>query len=245
MGRVEKTVFISYRRSAVPWAQSIFLDLTQHGYDVFFDFLGIASGGFEEVIFENIKARAHFLVLLTPSVFERCSDPADLFRREIETAIDVQRNIVPLMLDSFDFGAPEVSNQLGDTLAPLKRYNGVHIYPAYFQAAMDRLRKTYLNVPLDMVLHPASPSAEQTARDEQSAAVSAPAVTEKELKQSVQPRYFFTIKVKYQDELERPEGTRAEEPDGSGTLIIYDGDSVVARYPNVERWSRQRSTPNS
>ncbi len=46
MGRVEKTVFISYRRSNAPWALAIFQNLTQHGYDVFFDYLGIASGDF-------------------------------------------------------------------------------------------------------------------------------------------------------------------------------------------------------
>jgi hypothetical protein len=54
---LEKTVFISYRRIAVPWAQSIFQDLTHHGFDVFFDFQGLASGDFEEIIFENIRAR--------------------------------------------------------------------------------------------------------------------------------------------------------------------------------------------
>ncbi len=77
--RIETTVFISYRRKAGPWAQSIFQDLTQHGYDAFFDFQGIASGGFEEIIAENIRARAHFLVLLTPSALERCSDPEICF----------------------------------------------------------------------------------------------------------------------------------------------------------------------
>ena len=50
-----------------------------------------ASGDFERVILENITARAHFLVLLTPSALERCDDPSDLFRREIETALDSQR----------------------------------------------------------------------------------------------------------------------------------------------------------
>ena len=145
VGRIEKTVFISYGRIAVSWAQSIFQDLTQHGYDVFFDFHGIASGGFEEIILENIKARAHFLVLLTPSALERCSDPTDLFRREIETAIAVQRNIVPIMLEGFDFGAPDVDNQLGNTLAALKRYNGLPIHVAYIPEAMERLRQKYLN----------------------------------------------------------------------------------------------------
>ena len=55
MSRVEKTVFISYRRTSASWALNIYQHLTQHGYDVFFDFIGIASGDFERVILENIK----------------------------------------------------------------------------------------------------------------------------------------------------------------------------------------------
>jgi hypothetical protein len=88
----------------------MFQNLTQNGYDAFFDFRGIASGGFEEVILENIKARAHFVVLLTPSALERCSDPADLFRREIETALINKRNIVPIMLEGFEFGAADADS---------------------------------------------------------------------------------------------------------------------------------------
>jgi len=70
MERVEKTVFFSYRRTNIPWALAIFQNLTQNGYDVFMDYGGIASGDFERVILGNITARAHFLVLLTPSVLE-------------------------------------------------------------------------------------------------------------------------------------------------------------------------------
>ena len=61
MERIEKTVFPSYRRTNIPWALAIFQNLTQHGYDVFFDYNGIASGDFESVILGNITARAHFL----------------------------------------------------------------------------------------------------------------------------------------------------------------------------------------
>ena len=56
---------------------AIFQDLAQHGYDLFMAFTGIASGDFERVILETIEARAHFLVLLTPSALECCVDPAD------------------------------------------------------------------------------------------------------------------------------------------------------------------------
>src|SRR6266436_10307097 len=112
MERIEKTVFISYRHTNFPWALAIFQNLTQHGYDVFFDYNGIASGDFERVIVGNIIARAHFLILLTPSALEHCNDPEDWVRREVETALVHQRNIVPLMLEGFDFGAPKIASPL-------------------------------------------------------------------------------------------------------------------------------------
>jgi tetratricopeptide (TPR) repeat protein len=181
MGRLEKTVFISYRRTNFPWGLAIFQDLTYHGYDVFFDFTGIASGDFESVILENIKARAHFIVLLTPSALERCGDPGDWLRREIETALEVRRNIIPLMLENFDFGAPGIGNQLTGDLEALKGYNGLRVPPGYFAEAMGRLREKYLNVPLDAVLHPASLSAKRAAKEQQAVAATAPAVQEEEL----------------------------------------------------------------
>jgi len=116
---------------------NIFQNLTQHGYDVFIDYLGIAAGDFESVILGNITARAHFLVLLTPSALERCGDPADWLRREIETALASKRNIVPLMMEGFDFGTPKIATQLTGDLAALKHYNGLSIPPEYFMEAMD------------------------------------------------------------------------------------------------------------
>jgi hypothetical protein len=237
MERIEKTVFLSYRRTNATWALAIFQNLTQNGYDVFFDYDGIASGDFERVILENIKARAHFLVLLTPSALDRCGDPSDWLRREIEAALDTRRNIVPLMLDGFEFGA---DGQLG-TLEALRHYNGLRVPVDYFSEGMVRLREKFLNVPLDAVLHPVSPSARQAAEDQRAAAVTLPTVTEDKLREAEQPRYLFTVKVEYQDDLEKIEGTHAEERYGPSSLIIYDGSSVVARYHNkVERWLRQK-----
>jgi hypothetical protein len=58
MGRVEKTVFISYRRTNIQWALAIYQNLTAHGYDVFFDYDSIPSGDFKQVILGSIKAQA-------------------------------------------------------------------------------------------------------------------------------------------------------------------------------------------
>jgi hypothetical protein len=174
MGRIEKTVFVSYRRADESWGLAIFQNLTQHGYDVFIDYDGIASGNFETVILENIRARAHFLVLLTPTALERCGDPKDWMRREIEAALDSQRNIVPLMLGGFDFDTPAIASQLTGKLAVLKEYNGLEIPKArFFSSEMERLRSRFLNVPVDAVLHSTSPSAQQAALEQKVKAIRA------------------------------------------------------------------------
>jgi tetratricopeptide (TPR) repeat protein len=169
MGQIEKTVFISYRRTNLPWALNIYQYLTYHNYDAFFDYENIDSGDFEQVIIGNIKARAHFLVLLTPSALERCVNPDDWLRREIETAMDEKRNIVPLFLENFSFGNPSISKILTGKLAALKSYNGLNIHTDYFQEAMQRLCARFLDVPLDAVLHPV-PQAVQIIVEEQKVA---------------------------------------------------------------------------
>ncbi len=181
MGRIEKTVFLSYRRTNAFGALAIFQDLTQHGYDVFFDYNGIPSGDFETVILENVRARAHFLVLLTPSALERCSEPEDWLRREIETAIEEKRNIVPLMLEGFSFGTPSIADQLTGKLALLRKYQALSVPVEYFAEAMDRLRTRYLKITLDAVSHPASQPAQEAAKQQQAAASSAPVVQEEKL----------------------------------------------------------------
>ncbi len=69
-------------------------------------------------------------------------------------ALDEGRNIVPLMMEGFDFGSPAVIQILTGKLASLKRKSGLCIIPDYFPEAMDRLRKEYLSVPVeDVHLH--------------------------------------------------------------------------------------------
>ena len=181
LARVEKTVFISYRRTNASWALAIYQDLTQRGYDVFFDFKGIASGDFESIILENVRSRAHFLVLLTPSALKRCSDAGDWFRREIETAIEAKRNIVPVMLPGFKFSTPTIAQQLTGNLKPLSQYNALNVPADYFSEAMERLREVFLNVALDSVSHPASLRAQNAARIQQTAAGAAPAARKERL----------------------------------------------------------------
>lgn len=183
MARIEKTVFISYRRADASWALNIYQWLTQRGYDVFIDYEGIASGSFEAVIVDNILSRAHFVVLLSPTALDRCDQPGDWLRREIEEAIASGRNIVPVMLPQFSFGAPEIKAKLTGGIAPLSAYNGLDIAPATFDERMQRLAGRFLNVALGAVLHPASTVALRGAR-EQKAAADAAIVGNEELKRT-------------------------------------------------------------
>ena len=170
VGRIEKTVFISYRRSGGSgWALAVSQYLAAHGFDVFLDYRGIASGDFEQAIIANIKARAHFIVLLTPFALDGISNPGDWLRREIETAVDHRRNVVPLRLEGFDFSSPSIKRQLTGFLPRLMNYNALTVPVEYFEAAMDTLRTKYLNVPIDAVLHPPPLSAVRFAKEEQRA----------------------------------------------------------------------------
>jgi tetratricopeptide (TPR) repeat protein len=181
MGRIENTIFISYRRTNSFMARAVYQNLTARGYDVFFDYEGVNSGDFEQIILGNLRARAHFLVILTPSALERCSEPGDWLRREIETAIDEKRNIVPLFFEGFNFGSPSIGQYLTGRLAVLKSYNGINVPADYFDEAIDRLVKRFLNIPLDAVLHPLSQNARKGAEAQQAALEKTETVTEKEL----------------------------------------------------------------
>jgi hypothetical protein len=170
---------MSYRRANMPWALAVYENLTAHHYDVFFDYESILSGDFEQVILGNIRARAHFIVLLTPSALDRCDKPDDWLRREIETALDEKRNIVPIFLEGFSFGDPSVSVHLTGRLADLSKYNGLDVPDGYFKEAMSRLRTRFLDVPLDTVLHPIPVAVQEAVAKQQRAATNAAAMQEK------------------------------------------------------------------
>jgi hypothetical protein len=181
MARIEKTVFISYRRKDVYTALAVYENLKNQGYDVFFDYRSIAAGDFEQIINSNIRARAHFILVLTPTALDRINEPGDWLRREIELAMDEKRNIVPLFFRGFRFGASSKSGMskwmrlskpqvLTGKLRDLTRYNGLNVHEDYFEEAMRRLRTEYLSKPLDTVLHPVSTQVRKVVKEEQEAA---------------------------------------------------------------------------
>ncbi len=122
-------------------ARAIFLDLRDHGYDVFLDVNTIDNGEFDEIILNQIAARAHFVLVLSKGSLERCADPGDWLRREIEEALRLKRNVVPVLDAGFSFR--QEARYLPESLRDLPRYNGIPLYHYYFDAAMETLRTRF------------------------------------------------------------------------------------------------------
>ena len=171
--RVDKTVFISYRRADEAWAIAIYDKLTHLGFDVFIDISGLGGGRFESAILEHIANRAHFLLLLTKTALDRVDEPGDWLRREAEYAIERERNVIPVMLPGFDIPMSTLRHRFSGKLATLPNYNGLVVPPGYLNEAIDRLKSQFLDVPLETEIHPMSADAEITARQRQSAAADA------------------------------------------------------------------------
>lgn len=177
----QKTVFISYRRKTSAFiARAIFQELRNHDFDVFMDVESIDSGEFDTIILRQIPARAHFIFILTPGTLERCKNPGDWLLRELQRAIETGRNIVPIVLDGFDWG--DLQSYLPEDVAKrVGRQNAVNVYHEYFDAAMQRLRERHLKPP-EYITTTAVPDEDVAIVEERISRVeSAPKVTVEQL----------------------------------------------------------------
>ena len=190
------------------------------------------------MILNQIAARAHFLIVLTPSALERCNEPGDWLRREIEHAIELQRNVVPVMFEGFNFGA--MSQYLTGQMAVLSQYNGVEVPRGYFTEAMTRLRTRFLSKPLDMILHPPPPDDAPVVKQRQTTAGKWTRVTESHL--SADEYFERGFKNYHEDDFQRaiadctqaidlnPQHGGAYNLRGAARYEIDDFEGAIADY---------------
>ena len=158
-----KSVFVSYRRSVSKWiARSIAQNLIERGYEVFLDSDSIDSGTFETVILNQIASRPHFLVVLAPGSLERCMNSDDWLRREVEFAISLGRNVVPIAVDGFNLKDDE--KYLSGRLTELTKYNQLPLHSDYFVEGMDRLCTRFLKHAENVVLGEIPPQDQEVAK---------------------------------------------------------------------------------
>lgn len=159
----QKTVFITYRRPVSNYiASAVSQAFMPHRYDVFMDIDITDTVEFDEVILRQIEARAHFIPVLTPGDMALYANPKDWKRLNIEHAIRRGRNIVPLLVNGFDF--KEAAPYFTGELAKLAEYPAVTVPIEYFQAAMDRLRTQHLETAPDIEVVPVPKQDESLVR---------------------------------------------------------------------------------
>ncbi len=133
-------IFISYRRNGGEYTAKVLRDrLNELGYRVFFDVESLRSGDFNTRLFSVIEGCTDFLVILSPDALERCSNPDDWVRQEIECALAKGKNVVPVLMRGFSF-----PKELPPSIEPLRFKNGLESNTQFFDAFMDKLCTRFL-----------------------------------------------------------------------------------------------------
>ena len=144
-------IFISYRRDGSDaHARIIYDKLRNLGFRVFLDFESLFSGGFRKNVIEAIKECTDFILLIPKGGFDRCEEESDLFREEIKTALDFNKNIIPVFVN--DFKMPN-SKDLPDDIASITERNGIHCSMEYFDAVFEKICRNLFSIPQDEFLH--------------------------------------------------------------------------------------------
>lgn len=128
-------VFISYRREGgFALARLLYEYLTNAGIKVFLDLEELSSGPFNENLYSSIEKSTNFVLVLPEKALDRCQSENDWLRLEVEHAIKHKKNIVPFMVNGFDFPA-----DLPPSIQILQFFNGVQGSREYFDASMKKL----------------------------------------------------------------------------------------------------------
>ena len=133
-------LFISYRLSYYVIANLIATRLKSAGYSVFFDMEALRSGKFNEQLFDVIDNCKDFVVVLPPNALDRCVNENDWVRLEVCRAMQRKKNIVPVMLNGFEW-----LNPMPTGMEELCNYHALTATSTeYFDMAMERLQQKYL-----------------------------------------------------------------------------------------------------
>ena len=135
-------IFISYRRTSFDTANLIATKLTMSGYSVFLDIETLRSGMFNQKLYEAIEECNDFILILPPNALDRCVNEEDWVRKEVEHALKLKKNIIPIMLSGFVWPS---KNSLPDSISELPNYNGITASePNVFSENLERLKNNFL-----------------------------------------------------------------------------------------------------
>lgn len=131
--------FISYRRGGGGFyrAQVVYGRLQERGINCFFDLEELNSGRFDSKLIDSIRASKNFLLILQKGSLDRCANPDDWVRQEIEAAVEADCQIIPILFDDFEW--PRDPGDLPEDIWNLRYVNGVPATTEYLSAMIDKI----------------------------------------------------------------------------------------------------------
>lgn len=142
MAQQKYDVFISYRRDGgIDSAVALQSTLKHMHYRVFLDVDSMHTGRFDTTLLDRIKECQDFLLVLSPGALTRCRDENDWVRREIEYAISLKKNIIPIICDGGSV-AERLNVELPESLSSLPLYNVLETNLVQLHAMTDLLRSS-------------------------------------------------------------------------------------------------------
>lgn len=148
----EKDVFISYRRDGgVFIARMISAELKRRGYKVFYDIDDIGPGAFDNSLLEKIENSRNFVLILSEGSLDRCIDSKDTgedwVRIEIRHALKMGINIIPVLVDGYDF--PE---KLPEDIDSIRKFQAVYLNHLFIDAGIKKMERYFVKKPINKVL---------------------------------------------------------------------------------------------
>ena len=131
-------IFLSYRREDKHIARMLKESLARKGYRVFLDLDELQDGVFDERILTAIDTAPIYMLIMTEHSFDRCANPQDWVRQEIEYAIAKGKTIIPININN------QFQHYPADMPAHLQQALSMHQYSAIdtgqlYQESVDKL----------------------------------------------------------------------------------------------------------
>lgn len=137
-----KDIFISHRRDEKGnWlARNLYDYLERDGFSVFLDWESLEEGPFPEQLEAAVRAATDVIVVLPPHALDRCKDEGDWVRKEIELSLENKKNIIPVIMEGFEWSSASVPATMSG-LSAFVEHQGRTASMEYYDGFINRLLK--------------------------------------------------------------------------------------------------------
>jgi hypothetical protein len=154
--------FVSYRRESGSHIAALLKLLLEDGFKkrVFLDVDELQMGRFDERLLDLIGSTPNFILILSAGCLERCVEKNDWLKREIVHAFEKRRNIIPVLLEGFDFPGGSQLEMMPDAMRVLPNLQGVTYSHVHRESAVRRIAEYMVASIPDEDIPPPQPDAE-------------------------------------------------------------------------------------